>query len=526
MIHRITSGVLAAAAGLLCVGGIAASTSAQSNFQIGTQQVATGLTRPLFVTAPVGDFNRLFIVEQRSGTVGRLKVLNLNTGTVGATVYLSVSPVSTGSEQGLLGLAFHPNFLQNGYFYVYYTAAAQAGVSAGSSTIVRYQANAPFATSATANAASATVLLTIPQPDANHNGGWMSFGPDGYLYIGTGDGGNANDVNAGTSTGPLHTACTGNAQDITDNLLGKMLRIDVDGLDNIPGNADDADTVSGKAYRIPSDNPLVGVTGDDEIFAYGLRNPWRSSFDRATGDLYIGDVGQGVREEVNVLRYGTKGQNFGWRWREGTRNTGFSTCLTTPLPTMTDPVLEYGHSTLVGPTQLLGCSITGGVVYRGPSMPCLQGTYFFTDYCSPEIHTMRWSPTAGVTDVVDRTVQMTPPVGTSIDNVVSFGEDARGEIYIVDQTGGDIFKVIPGAGSTGPDCDQNGSPDPCGKLDFNNDGNVEPEDVDAYFSVLGEGPCIGGPSCDSLDFNQDGNIEPEDVDAYFSVLGEGPCINN
>jgi len=535
----------------LALAGAAGMAVAQ-NVTLSTSRVANGLARPLFVSAPVGDNSRLFIVEQRTGSVapatGRIRILNLPANTLNATAYLSVGNLSAGSEQGLLGLAFHPNFLNNGYFYVNLTRTAQAGVSAGSTQIVRYRANAPFATSTTADPASATTLLTIPQPDANHNGGWISFGPDGFLYISSGDGGCANDSTCGGATPSVfpHSA-GGNAQDRTQNLLGKMLRLDVDGPDNIPGNADDdafpAD--ADRNYAIPATNPYVATAEDDEIFMYGLRNAWRSSFDRATGDLWIADVGQDVREEVNLVRAGAgSGLNFGWRCMEGTRCTGLSGC-TCNSAGLTMPILEYGHTAVVGPTALLGCSITGGVVYRGAAIPCLDGYYFFTDYCTANIHTFRAGPNNEIVDLVSRG-QMNA-AGQAINNVVSFGEDNAGNMYIVDQTGGEVFRVIS-TGFTGPDCNGNQQPDACDirlgvaqdsnsngipdsceaptcdSIDFNQNG-VFPEDQDVidFFDVLAGAPCPYTPPCD-IDINNNG-VFPEDADVvkYFDLLAGGAC---
>jgi glucose/arabinose dehydrogenase len=522
------------------------------NLTLSTTRVATGLARPLYVTAPAGDNSRLFIVEQRTGSVapatGRIRILNLPANTLNATAYLSIGNLSAGSEQGLLGLAFHPDFLNNGYFYVNFTRTAQAGVSAGSTQIVRYRANAPFATSTTADAASATPVLTIPQPDANHNGGWMSFGPDGFLYVATGDGGCANDSTCGgTAPSVFPHSAGGNAQDLTQNLLGKMLRLDVDGADNIPGNADD-DAFPADAernYAIPPTNPFVATAADDEIFMFGLRNHWRNSFDRATGDLWIADVGQGAREEVNLVRAGQgSGWNFGWRCMEGSRCTGLSGC-TCNSATLRMPIIEYGHdaATAIGPTTLLGCSITGGHVYRGAAIPCLNGYYFFTDYCTANIHTFRAGPNGEVLDLVSRG-QMNP-AGQAITNVVSFGEDNAANMYIVDQTGGEVYRVIS-TGFTGADCNGNQQPDacdirlgvsadsnangipdsceviPCDDIDFNNNG-VFPEDQDVvdFFDVLAGGSCA---LCNDIDFNNNG-VFPEDQDIvdFFNVLAGGEC---
>ncbi len=530
-----------------CAGSVQAQ-----NLTLSTTRVATGMARPLYVTAPAGDNSRLFIVEQRTGSVapatGRIRILNLPSNTLNASAYLSVGNLSAGSEQGLLGLAFHPDFLNNGYFYVNFTRTAQAGVSAGSTQIVRYRANAPFATSTTADPASATPVLTILQPDANHNGGWMSFGPDGFLYVATGDGGCANDATCGgTAPSVFPHSAGGNAQDLTQNLLGKMLRLDIDGADNIPGNADD-DAFPADAernYAIPPTNPFVATAADDEIFMFGLRNHWRNSFDRATGDLWIADVGQGAREEVNLVRAGQgSGWNFGWRCMEGSRCTSLSGC-TCNSAALRMPIIEYGHdaATAIGPTTLLGCSITGGNVYRGAAIPCLNGYYFFTDYCTANIHTFRAGPNGEVLDLVARG-QMNP-AGQAITNVVSFGEDNAGNMYIVDQTGGEVYRVIS-TGFTGPDCNNNSQPDacdirlgvaadtnnngipdsceviPCDDIDFNNNG-VFPEDQDVvdFFDVLAGGSCA---LCNDIDFNNNG-VFPEDQDIvdFFNVLAGGDC---
>lgn len=378
-------------------------------------RVASGLSRPIFVTFAPGDETRLFIAEQHSG---RIKILDLGTLTVNATPFLTVTGLSTGSEQGLLGLAFHPSYASNGYFYVNFTD------SGGTTRIRRYTVSGD---PNVANPGSATAVLSYSQPQSNHNGGWLGFGPDGYLYIASGDGGSANDSGTG------HTAGIGNAQDITDNLLGKMLRIDVDG-DDFPGDPD-------RNYAIPATNPFVGISGDDEIWAYGLRNPWRCSFDRSTGDLYIGDVGQGSREEIDVQpAASTGGENYGWRLREGTIQTP---SVGGPKPPgAIDPIYDYTHGS--GSTQ--GFSVTGGYVYRGP-IPSLQGKYFFADYVTERIWSVTWdgsSPSTfdgtNYTDFTNWTATLVPPVGT-INNISSFGEDFFGNLYIVD-LGGEVFRII------------------------------------------------------------------------------------
>ncbi len=385
-------------------GGITAGAGIEA---LTTVRVAGALDHLTFVTHAPGDYTRLFIVEKQ----GRIKVLNLKTGVLNATKFLDIDGLVGGGfqindERGLLGLAFHPEYQINGFFYVNYTDTS------GRTTIRRYSvSNDPEV----ADPSSGVTLLAIAQPFVNHNGGWIAFGPiDGYLYISMGDGGNSNDP--------------GNrAQDITDQLLGKMLRIDVDGNNGPGGN-----------YGIPADNPFVDKIGDDEIWAYGLRNPWRPSFDRVTGELYIADVGQGAWEEINVQPADSLGgENYGWRCMEGNACTGFSGC-TCNDPALTDPIYTYSHA--------FGRSLTGGYVYRGCDIPTLDGTYFFADYVFARL----WSFTYDGNNVLNftsRIAELSPSSdGFSINQISSFGEDARGELYIVDQGGGStgqVFKIVP-----------------------------------------------------------------------------------
>jgi glucose/arabinose dehydrogenase len=393
-----------AIAGLLLLASAAAAQT-----PLTTELVASGLERPLFVTHAPGDANRVFIVEQP----GRVRILDLTQQppALRAQAFLDITPrvVTTGNEQGLLGLAFHPDFAANRRFYVNYTDLA------GDTVVSRFEvpANAPDQ----ANPNSELVLLTFHQPQHNHNGGWLAFGPhDGLLYIGSGDGGGRDDEGNG------HTLETGNAQDTSDNLLGKILRIDVDGSDGPGGN-----------YGIPPGNPFVGVAGDDEIWAFGLRNPWRNAFDTLTGDLYIADVGQRLWEEVNFQPAASSGgENWGWRCREGAHD--FNTLNCEGL-TLLDPIHEYSHGG--APHR---CSITGGEVYRGCAVPDLAGTYFFADYCSDQIWSFRMVG-GDLTDFVERTAELTAG-GSSIDRITSFGLDARGEIYIADRLG-EIFRIVP-----------------------------------------------------------------------------------
>jgi glucose/arabinose dehydrogenase len=402
--------------------------AAAADFEV--VRVATGLSLPLYLTAPPGDTSRVFIVEQRDGTTGRVRVLDLGSLTLGT--FLEVPGVSTGNEQGLLGLAFHPDYAINGLFYVNYTDAGAI------TRIVRYSVSGD---PDVADAGSAAAVLSIAQPQSNHNGGWMAFGPDGFLYIGSGDGGGSDDNDTG------HTAGTGNAQDITNNLLGKLLRIDVDG-DDFPADAN-------RNYAIPADNPFVGVSGDDEIWAYGLRNPWRAGFDRATGDLYIGDVGQSSREEIDVQPAASAGgENYGWRLREGTISTPTGGVGGAAPPGAIDPIYNYLH----GAGSFQGNSVTGGYVYRGPAAS-LQGHYFFADFINSRLWSLRWDGSdpstfdgSNFTDLADRTSDpdFAPDQGTLV-NISSFGEDASGNLYIV-SLGGDVFRIsaLPVVPALGP----------------------------------------------------------------------------
>lgn len=367
-------------------------------FTPSTVPVATGLTQPLYVTSPPGDLNRLFIVEQG----GRVKILA--GGSVLATPFLDISGlVSTDAEQGLLSIAFDPDYSTNGQFFVNYTNVAWDTV------IARYLVTGD---PNIADPASAVILKTIAQPTSNHNGGQLQFGPDGFLYVGMGDGGEQND--------PFNRS-----QD-PGSLLGKMLRLDVD---NPPD-------------YIPLTNPYQGAGLPlDEIWATGFRNPWRFSFDRETGDLYIADVGEAMGEEIDFQPANSPGgENYGWPCMEASSCTGLSGC-TCDSPTLTLPIVEYPH---------FGgdCSVTGGYAYRGCALPNLLGTYFYADFCSGAIRSFRYVGGA-VTDLQTRTAQLTPPQGP-ITSIASFGEDAAGELYIVSHDGS-IYKIVP-QGATGPVC--------------------------------------------------------------------------
>ena len=347
-------------------------------------KVASGLQSPVYVTGAGDGSGRLFIVEQ----VGRIRVMK--DGVLLSRPFLDIrSLVVSGGERGLLSVAFHPQFKTNGAFIVDYTRASTNPAAVGDTIIARYLATSPAAD--VADRASGQVLLTIAQPQANHNGGLVKFGPDGLLYIGMGDGG------AGGDTGPGH-APEGNGQSLT-TLLGKILRIGV----NETGR-----------YRIPADNPLA-TSARPEIWAYGVRNPWRFSFDRATGDLYIADVGQNAWEEVDFQPRAAKGAaNYGWPVWEG--NHRYRSGATRSADTK--PIGEYSH---VGGH----CSVTGGYVYRGTKIQALSGYYIFGDYCSGQLWTLvKFRGTWRLSTLRD----------TSF-SISSFGEDDDGELYVINHTG-------------------------------------------------------------------------------------------
>ena len=358
--------------------------------------VATGLARPSAIAAPRLDPSRLFVVEQigrirlvKNGTLLPAPFLDIQTKTATACPY---------SEQGLLGLVFDPDYETNGRFYVNYTDTS------GATVIARYTVTGDPKTSDDADEASETILRTIPQPFANHNGGDLHFGPDGLLYAGMGDGGSSCDPD-------------GRAQDDTQ-LLGKMLRFDP--------------------------NASAPANPTDDVWAKGLRNPWRFSFDRANGDLYIGDVGQNQREEVDVVAAPVPaGLNYGWDYYEADQCSAALSCPGTFCPASTAgytmPILVYDHSQ--------GCSITGGYVYRGCAMPDLRGTYFYSDWCGAFIRTFEFS--GGVaTNQQDRTADADPAGADTITGVTAFGEDARGELYVAElgactSATGTVYELVP-----------------------------------------------------------------------------------
>ncbi len=363
---------------------------------IQARRVGTGFAAPLYLTGVPDNSGRVFVVEQ----AGRIRILDPATGTIAATPFLDIAvTIASSGERGLLGLALAPDFATSGTFYVNVTNLA------GDTEIRRYRTGA---NRDVADPATADVILTYAQPFANHNGGWLDFGPDGFLYIGSGDGGSSGDPQ-------------NNAQN-TSSLLGKLLRIDV-ASDAFPGDPN-------RDYAIPASNPFRTSGGAPEVYAYGLRNPFRASFDRTNGNLFIGDVGQNLIEEIDLVAPNSPGLNFGWARVEGTRSFNGGTA----PPGATPPVTEYAH----GNGALQGNSVTGGYVYRGPAT-ALQGRYVFGDFVSGNI----WS--VPVTSLVQGqtfaasgftvlTESLRPAVG-AINNVASFGTDQRGNLYVVDYDG-------------------------------------------------------------------------------------------
>lgn len=344
-------------------------------------EVANGLANPLYLTAPAGDA-RLFVVEQ----AGRVRIIR--NGAVLSQPFFDIrSRVSSGGERGLLSIAFHPQYATNGYVYASFTDLA------GDTRIERYTASPTNAD--VVDPASATLVLAVAQPFANHNGGLVLFGPDGMFYVGLGDGGSGGDPqNNGQST---------------STLLGKLLRLDVN---------------SATPYAIPAGNPFIGQAGARaEIWALGLRNPWRFAFDRVGGQLYVADVGQSSREEVHVVAANRAGVNYGWRVLEGSACYNASTCNAQGLER---PVLEYSHDE--------GCSITGGVVYRGSLIPGIVGHYFYSDYCTGFLRSFRYENGQALD-------QRNWSVG-SLGSVLSFGEDAAGELYIL-SANGRVYRLEP-----------------------------------------------------------------------------------
>jgi glucose/arabinose dehydrogenase len=401
------------AVGLLLLFAAISSTRAALKLEL----VVTNLSKPLYVLSPPGDGNRLFILLQHAG---QIRIYDKQSRELKPTPFLTITALNRGGEEGLLGMAFHPGYATNGYFYLNLTPS---GTSPRRTEIVRFKAQGDPATSELADPNSRKLVLNYTQPESNHNGGWLGFGPDGYLYIASGDGGGGDDRHGTIGNGQSRTT-----------LLGKILRID-------PSTEDDGDP----AYTIPDGNPYKGsLSMANEIWAFGLRNPWRCSFDRATGHLWVGDVGQNSREEIDVIPSGVGGLNFGWRPREGLiQNPAFPN--ENPVTPRTDPIFNYDRTR--------GVSVTGGYVYRGEAIPELKGKYIFADYGSARFWTTTLNETQTNGTTVEISTEINPVVtGTTrrLDQISSFGEDEQGELYVCDRGSdssptGAIYKIVSDA---------------------------------------------------------------------------------
>lgn len=433
----------------------------------GTQLFVSGLVRPVFVCSPPGDLERVFVIEQLSQRIRLVK-----NGVLLTTAFLTIPTAGvSGNERGVLGMAFHPNYAANGYFFVNFTD----NTAAGNTQIVRYQRSPTNPDLATA---AGTTLFAVAQPYSNHNGGMMAFGPDGYLWIGVGDGGSGGDPN-------------GYAQNLTSQ-LGKMLRIDVD-------------NPVAPFWSNPPSNPYYGATaGHDSVMHYGMRNPWRFSFDRWNGDLWIGDVGQNAVEEIDYLAAGTPGgKNFGWRCYEG--NNAYNTSGCAAIGTMTAPLYAYAQGTN-------GFCVIGGYVYRGNAIPGLEGTYFFADNSSNKIWSLR-KTFAGYGSFTDRTVQLDPAGAASITSVSSFGQDAAGEMYICDLNGGEVFKIVPVAPTYAATLTRTTPPIMGTSINFTLSSASDPNKAFAFAWSGGSIPGIPLP---------DGRNIPLNMDAIFNFAMSTP----
>jgi glucose/arabinose dehydrogenase len=427
----------------------------------GSSLLVNGLSNPVFATYAPGDSQHLFVV-QLGGTI---KVVDLKTNSVLPSPFLTIPDTKAQNEGGLLGLAFDPRYNQPGTagfgkFYTYVTVdnggVSVPGGPSGSSQSSAFSTHIRQYSVSTAGAlvanSAATEIMSWPRPEDNHVGGWIGFGPkDGYLYIDSGDGGNSNDQGGG------HFEPGGNAQNITDlpnAFMGKQLRIDPHG--------DDFPSDTNQNYAVPQTNPFVNKTGADEIWAYGLRNPYRASFDRDTGDLWIGEVGQGEREEIDMQPSSSAGgANYGWRLREGNIATpGVGGAAPSDYVA---PIYDYDHTGDEHGADFSGNVVTGGYVYRGPD-PSLQGQYFFADEGANRVWEM--DPATKVVTNINATLN-----ASHISNIASFAEDSVGNLYFLNLGGGSIYKFTTDATLSG---------------DYNQDGTVDAADYTIWRDTLGQ----------------------------------------
>ncbi|MCH8260942.1 MAG: PQQ-dependent sugar dehydrogenase [Planctomycetes bacterium] len=448
--------------------------------------VAGNLDLPVFLTHAPGDFDRLFVVEQG----GLIRIIT--DGIVLAEPFLDLTDVVNSSlpAWGLMAVAFHPDYQKNGFFYVLYTGGV---VPESESIIARYQVSAD---PAIGDPDSGQLVVNVWSAVSQHHGNWIGFGPnDGYLYFshGFGAGDNAQNLNS---------------------LLGKILRLDVNG-DDFPDDPD-------RNYAIPPTNPFVGKDGADEVWAYGIRQPWRCSFDRQTGDLYFGDVGASSWEEINFQPASSPGgENYGWNCKEGTHCTSSKSCDCAD-PTLVDPIFEYENP----PDDQ--AVVIGGYVYRGCAIPDLDGAYIFLDYFAVRIWLLRHED-GEIIELQEIQDQLDLPGN----KYSSFGEDAFGELYICKRQGR-IYRIIP-TGPVDPDCNNNGVADACdiaAGTSMDTNGNGIPDECECMWDLDGTGdvgvkdllillgawgPNPGHPA----DFDGDGNVGVPDLLALFANWG--PC---
>jgi glucose/arabinose dehydrogenase len=515
--------------------GAAMTTAAMAVPPMTVRLHATGLQQPLAITHAPGHDDIIYVLQR----TGRVATVDVATGAIRSIAWIDITPrVRTFGDGGLLGIAFAPDFASSGHVYLYYSRQPDS-----QGTLVRFTVDPA---TRVVDLASETLILTYPRTPNGHNGGWIGFSPlDGYLYLGSGDGGTA------ANPDPINAA-----QTITGRQFqGKMLRLDP--------TFDDFPLDPSRNYRIPPSNPFVGTSNDHEIWAYGLRNPWRCSFDRDTGDLWIADVGQESFEEINVERAGDPGgRNYGWKCMEALACTPYQACVTCPIPGATDPYFAYDHG--------VGHSITGGVVYRGSAIPGLIGTYVCADWADARMYTIR---SDRPDDFQDVTSMVEPGGAALLTTIAAIGEDAAGEVYLADWQRGRVLKLVPrplgaccvpgggcevlsiteclavggtyagdGSSCQGPEascvgacclpdgtcvtlaeaacagasgtfggpgaaCDGTCGTNPC-TGDFNQDGGVDGSDIFAFFEAWQQGDA-------SADVSQDGGVDGADVEAFF-----------